>query len=150
MLLLNLITDGQSVMSALRTVIAFALIAPTLCFSQSISPGLWEISLQLAAEGMPPVQANQCLTVADAADPSKVLSGMSTPSATGCTYSEKSYSSNTFRFAMTCTGTMGIKATGVVSFTPTTMAGQISTTSSLNGQSVSLNSSISARRIGDC
>lgn len=99
---------------------------------------------------MPPVTANQCLTEADAKDPSRVLGGVTNPGASSCTYTSRNYSGNTFSFAMTCGGTLGITATGNVSFTATTMSGTINTNASINGQSVEMKNVILAKRMGDC
>jgi hypothetical protein len=135
-----------------RYTLAVILAIPAICSAQTISAGLWQLSLQVqsAAAAMPPLQANQCLTDADAMDPSKLLSSMASPGASGCTYSDRRYSANTFRFTMACAGTFAIKATGDVSFTATTMSGTISTSANINGQPVNMQNSVTAQRIGDC
>ena len=68
-----------------------------------ITPGLWTITMETRASATPgfqpaPVTVNQCFTAADARDPSKILGGMSNPGASGCQYTEQSFSGNTFRF----------------------------------------------------
>jgi hypothetical protein len=126
---------------------------PTLCFAQTtISPGLWQISVQLNTEAlaMLPVTVNQCLTAADAKDPSKLLGSISNPGASGCSYTNRSYSGNTFSFSMTCSGSFGISATGNVSFTPTTMSGTINTSANINGEPVEMRNVVMAKRLGDC
>jgi hypothetical protein len=126
---------------------------PAICSAQTtISPGLWQISLQLNTDAvaMLPVTMNQCLTAADAQDPSKLLGSISNPGASGCSYSNKSYTGNTFSFAMTCSGTLAIKAAGEVSFTATTMSGTINTNANINGQVVDMKNVVMAKRVGDC
>jgi hypothetical protein len=140
-------------MTTLRYLLVLLATIPGLCLAQtSISPGLWQISVQLNTEAiaMLPVTANQCLTAADAKDPSKLLGSVANPGASGCTYTDKRYSGNTFSFAMTCGGTLAIKATGQVSFTPTTMSGTINTNANINGQSVDMKNEVKAERVGDC
>lgn len=99
---------------------------------------------------MPPVQLRQCLTAADATDPSRLLGSIANPGASGCNYPDASYAGNTFSFVMTCAGTFAIKATGSVSFTATTMSGALNTSANINGQSVSMKNLITATRLGDC
>jgi hypothetical protein len=140
-------------MSRLQYPLAVLLAVPAVCPAQStISPGLWQISVQLNAEAvaMQPVTVNQCLTAADARDPSKVLGGIASPGASGCAYSQRSYSGNTFSFAMECAGSLGIRATGSVSFTASTMSGTINTIANINGEPVEMKNVVMAKRVGDC
>ncbi len=140
-------------MTRLHRLLAILLAIPSLCSAQAtISPGLWQISLQSNTEAvaMAPVTVNQCLTSADANDPSTLLGSISNPGASGCSYSNRSYSGNTFSFTMSCSGTFGITATGNVSFTPTTMSGTINTNANINGQPVDMKNVVMAKRAGDC
>jgi len=79
-----------------------------------------------------------------------VLGGVSNPGASGCNYSDKSYSGNTFSFSMQCAGTYEIKASGRVSFTAETMQGMIDSTANFGGKPVRTQNKISARRLGNC
>ena len=140
-------------MPGLRQILALILAIPAICSAQtSIAPGLWQITVQTgsAAVAMPPIQVNQCLTAADAADPSKLLGSVANPGASGCSYSNRSYAGNMFSFAMTCEGTLAIKASGSVSFTATNLSGTINTSANINGQPVDMKNAISAQRVGDC
>lgn len=141
-------------MSRVRYVLAIVLAVPGICWSQDLSPGLWRISLQVQSAAvpvtMPPLQLSQCLSAEDAKDPAKLLGSVASPGATGCTYSDKRYSGNSFHFAMECTGTLAIRATGNVSFTSTSVSGTIATSATVTGQPVEMRNSISAQRIGDC
>ena len=140
-------------MPGLRCILALMLAIPAICSAQtSIAPGLWKITLQSssAAVAMPPIQVNQCLTTADAADPSKLLGSVANPGASGCSYSNRTYTGNTFSFAMTCEGTLAIKATGSVSFTATSLSGTIDTSANISGQPVDMKNVISAQRVGEC
>ena len=130
-------------------------LASTVALAADVSPGSWEITMETrvpAEPGFapPPFQITQCLTDADARDPSRVLGGVSNPGATGCNYSDKGYSGNTFTFSMQCTGTYEIKASGRVSFTADTMQGMIDSTANVGGKPVQTQNKISARRLGGC
>jgi len=123
--------------------------------AQDISPGMWEIMMVSKVPASPgfapePFRLNQCLTAADARDPSRLLGGMATPGATGCTYGDASRSGNTLHFTMQCSGTLNLRAQGDVNFTPDTISGTVNTTSDLAGQKVEMQSRIAARRIGGC
>lgn len=134
--------------------LAVILAVPGIGWSQNLSPGLWQISVQSQTAGIPmamaPMQLSQCLTAADAKDPTKLLGAISSPGASGCTYSDKRYSADKFHFAMECSGEFALKSTGDVSFTVTTVSGTIDTTATLGGQATEVKSSVAAQRIGEC
>ena len=130
-------------------------LASTVALAADVSPGSWEITMETrvpAEPGFapPPFQITQCLTDADARDPSRVLGGVSNPGASSCNYSDKSYSGNTFSFSMQCAGAYEIKASGRVSFTADTMQGMIDSTANVGGKPVQTQNKISARRLGGC
>lgn len=120
-----------------------------------LSPGLWEITLETRVAAEPgftpePVRLQQCLTAADARDPSALLGGLANPGASGCSYSGKSYSGSMFRFSMRCAGSFGVKARGEVTFSADAMTGTISAIAAVGGKKTELSNKISARRIGGC
>ncbi|MFH1605222.1 MAG: DUF3617 family protein [Pseudomonadota bacterium] len=118
-----------------------------------LSPGLWEITIEtrVAAQPAPePFRLTQCLTAADARDPSALLGGLANPGASGCTYTNKTFSGNTFRFSMQCAGSFAIRSQGEVSFTSDTMNGTIDAAADLGAEKVKLSNKISARRLGGC
>ena len=141
--------------NALPRILLLLTFASPLVLAADVSPGSWEITMETrvpAEPGFapPPFQITQCLTDADARDPSRVLGGVSNPGASGCSYSDKSYSGNTFSFSMQCAGTYEIKASGRVSFTADTMQGMIDSTANVGGKPVQTQNKISARRVGGC
>ena len=120
-----------------------------------VTPGLWEITLEASVSGdagfaTGPLSLRQCLTAADARDPSRVIRPLATPGADGCRYTERSYAGGTFRFALDCSGTYGIRSRGTVSFGPASFDGTMSATVNLTGQAVEFENRISGRRVGDC
>ena len=123
--------------------------------AEDLAPGLWELTLEARADADPafqpgPIKAEQCLTKADARDPSKLLAPLATAGATGCNYTQKSYVGQKFRFAMQCSGTLDLTTTGEVTFSATTLRGTITTSSSLDGKPEELKSTLTGRRLGDC
>jgi hypothetical protein len=97
-----------------------------------------------------PFTVNQCFTAADARDPSKLLGGLSNPGASDCQYTEKSYSGNTFRFAMQCGGAYALQSRGDVTFDAQTMNGVITAKANVAGTVTEFQNKLSARRIGNC
>jgi hypothetical protein len=138
--------------------ILVAVEAVTLCtpvLAADMSPGLWEITLETRVAAQPgfapePFRLTQCLTAADAKDPSALLGGLANPGASGCTYTDKAYSGNTFRFSMQCAGSYAIQSQGEVSFAADTMSGTITAVANVGGEKTNLGSKISARRLGGC
>jgi hypothetical protein len=136
------------------TCLAACVLLPLAAAAEMPAPGLWQIGAQTQAAGLPlvlaPMAIEHCLTADDARDPSKLLGRLSSPGATGCTYTDSAYSGSNFHFAMACGGILGIKARGDLAFTGTTLAGEIASTAMINGQAVEMRSTLSARRLGDC
>lgn len=123
--------------------------------AEDIQSGLWELTLETGVPAspdfsMPPTTVNQCLSDQDAQDPSRVLGGVANPGASDCTFSEKNYSGNTLHFRMQCAGMLAMETRGDVTYTATSMAGNLVTSANVLGEATELRSQISARRIGDC
>lgn len=126
---------------------------PTL--AADIQPGMWALSMESKVASMPdfappPYTQDQCLTAQDAKDPSRVLGSVANPGANDCTYTEKDFSGDTFRFKMKCAGSLGIQASGEISYSATTMQGNITTTASVQGQTTEFLLKVSAHRTGSC
>jgi hypothetical protein len=120
-----------------------------------MAPGMWEITVEtrVAAKSdyaPEPVKIKQCLTTADTRDPGKLLGGVANPGASGCEYTDKSYSGNSFRFSMQCAGSFGIQSRGEVTFSANAMNGAISVLANMSGEKVEFSNKVSARRLGDC
>jgi hypothetical protein len=120
-----------------------------------MSPGLWEITLETRFAAQPgytpePVRLQQCLSAADARDPSALLGGMANPGASGCTYTDKAYTGNSFRFSMHCAGSLALQTQGEVSFTADAMTGSITAIANVAGEKTEISNKVSARRLGGC
>jgi len=130
-------------------------LAPLSAPAGDLSPGLWEISMETRVPATPefappPVRRTQCLHTEDARDPTSLLGEISTAGATGCSYSEKTYSGNTFSFVMQCSGTYALQSRGQVTYTAETAEGRITSTANLGGAAVQTENTLSARRVGGC
>ncbi len=120
-----------------------------------IQPGLWELVVEsrlAASPESPPdsIALEQCFTKQDAQDPSELLGSMASMGATDCTYTEKSNSGSVFRFKMECAGSHGIRASGEIAYSVSSMNGKIVTVMDMGGQTTELQSKIQARHLGGC
>ena len=144
--------------SPLSFLALFAACLPCLglpAYAADITPGMWAISMETRTQAAPgfqpaPFTVNQCFTAADARDPAKLLGGLSNPGASDCQYTEKSYSGNTFRFAMQCGGAYALQSRGEVTFDAQTMNGLITAKANIAGMQTEFQNKLSARRIGGC
>lgn len=120
-----------------------------------LAPGMWEIALEMRVPAQPgfapePLRLRQCLTLADAKDPSALLGGLANPGASGCSYRDKTYSGNTFRFTMECAGSFAIRSEGMVTFSSDSMNGTVNAVADVGGTRTETSSRIFARRLGGC
>ena len=146
-------TRVRALRSLSAALMAAALSVP--CAAADMSPGLWEITLETRVAAQPdftpaPFRLRQCLSAADVGNPGALLGGIANPGASGCTYSDKTYSGNTFRFSMQCAGSFGIQSRGEVRFTADTMNGSISAVADVGGKKTELSNKVSAHRLGGC
>jgi hypothetical protein len=138
---------------------AFAFAAPGALAQSDIRPGQWEISVEFSVPSDPaftlaPITRSQCFAAGDAQDPGRMLTQVSVPGATGCTFSGKSESPGHLDFSVKCEGTLGISGRGSVNFTPTTMQGTLDLDFNAgdpkSAKRTGSVSKVSARRTGDC
>ena len=120
-----------------------------------LSPGLWEITVDARVAAAPnlstgPLKLTQCLTAADARDPSRVLGGVSNPGASGCAYSNKTDSGGIFSFSMQCAGSLALQSRGTVAYSADSMNGTITAIANIGGQRTEITNRVAARRLGAC
>ncbi|MBF0611893.1 MAG: DUF3617 family protein [Magnetococcales bacterium] len=118
-------------------------------------PGLWAMSMNthVAADSgwnPPPFVHRQCITAQDANNPSGLISAISNPGATACTYGDKSYVNGVFRFSLTCEGAYKFRASGSMTFNAQSFSGNFTAIGALNGQPVTFTNAIQGYREGDC
>lgn len=136
------------------TLAMLATFAPT-AFAEDIQPGLWELVLETRVPASPdfspaPNTVNQCLTAQDAQDPSRVLSNAANPGASDCTFTEKSLAGNTLHFKMQCAGTLGMQTQGEITYSDTSMEGNIISTANVMGETTEIQSKVTAHRLRGC
>lgn len=123
--------------------------------AEDLLPGLWEISMESrvpAESGWTPApfSLTQCLTASDAKEPSRMIGSLASAGASGCSYTEKSYSGSTFRFALNCSGAFNLKTSGSITFSANSFDGTIIATGNMSGQTAEFQNRVSARRVGGC
>jgi len=128
---------------------------PSLATAGDLTPGLWEITMESRAPtetGWQPTPFNltQCLTASDAKDPSRLVGSISTSGASGCNFTEKTYSGGSFRFALDCAGSFGLKTRGTMTFGANSFVGTIIATGNVSGQATEFQNRVSGKRVGGC
>jgi len=121
-------------------------------------PGMWELSADLAVPFAPgfkqePVVLRQCLTAADAGDPSRVLNSVANPGASNCRFTDKRESPGHTDFVLQCDGLFAITGRGSVDYTPGSIHGRLDigfVTADGNAKRVEAVSRVTGRRIGNC
>ena len=133
--------------------------SPFAVAQTDIRPGLWDMSVEFSVPAdpafkQPAISRPQCLTAADARDPSRLLAEMSVPGATGCAISGKTASSGHLEFEVKCEGIFAIGGHGSVDYTPDALQGTVNLDVSLGDPRAARRtgsaSRIAARRVGDC
>ena len=138
--------------------ILLLLIAATtssLALADDLTPGLWEVTMESrvpSETGWQPAPFNltQCLTAGDAKDPSRLVGSISTSGASGCNFTEKTYSGGNFRFALDCGGSFGLKTRGTLAFSANSFSGTIVASGNVGGQATEFQNRVSGRRVGGC
>ena len=132
--------------------------SPFAAAQADIRPGLWNMSVEFSVPAdpafkQPAISRPQCLTAADARDPSRLLAEMSVPGATGCAISGRTASSGHFEFDVKCEGIFAMGGHGSVDYTPDALQGTVNLDFGLGDAGAKRTGSVSriaARRNGDC
>jgi len=130
-------------------------VLPAWAAAGDVTPGLWELSLEASVEAAPgfapgAVALNKCFSKADALDPATFLAAVEAPAASDCTFTDRSYIGDTFKFRMKCAGTLNMQTSGEITFSATTLNGIVRTSAMLDGSVVEFKSTLAGRRLGDC
>ncbi|HEY6896105.1 MAG TPA: DUF3617 family protein [Rhodocyclaceae bacterium] len=131
------------------------LLAAATAGAADLAPGNWEITMETRVAGAagfapPPVQITQCLTTADARDPSRLMESLSSQGASDCKFTDWQYSGNRVRFAMACSGNLILKSRGEVVFSADRFSGTIDTDTTLNDTESTLHDRVYGRLLGPC
>lgn len=138
-----------------KTLAAIGLITlASIAQADDIRPGLWKISLESSVAATPDwkpqaFESTQCLSESDAQNPGRVLLGAGSPGATGCDFPRKQYSGNHFSFEVSCSGSLGLKGHGEVSYTATSLDGTL-TVDVGEAEKITMQNKIHASYLGNC
>jgi len=119
----------------------------TAALAEGVEPGSWELAVRsrLGPQAQPVAATQtQCITEADARDPSQVLGG----AAGTCEFSNRRDDGSTFTFDVACTGLLPMKGRGTVRYTAGTLDGDLDLTDDKGG--FALRTSVKGRRLGPC
>ena len=120
-------------------------------YAEDVLPGLWNITLSMTVAGTDnefgPFTKTQCFTQADAQSPDKLFSEMGGD----CTYGDKHYQGDRFRFSARCSGVVPMQGEGEVTFSATSFEGNMSVQANVPdiGQ-ITTKSRVKGSRLGDC
>ncbi len=138
--------------AALFAAAILAALAGAPALAADIQPGQWEIAIETLSPVAQRQTVTQCLTEADARDPSRVLMGTGPAGAQGCGLEDQRDTGSRMEFSVRCTGSLPISGRGSVDYTATTLHGEM--TLEFQGQGASpaggISSRMSARRVGAC
>ncbi len=120
--------------------------------ASDIQPGEWEIAIETTAPVAQQQTLRQCLTEADARDPSRILMGSGPTSQPGCGLADKRDSGSHMDFSVRCTGSLPIAGQGWVDYSATSLQGEIQLQMQSQGAAPAMGiaSRMSARRVGAC
>jgi hypothetical protein len=129
--------------------VCLALGIPFAAFAVDAQEGLWEIGLVMRVEGKDygPYTRQQCVTKADAQDPSRLFA-----ETTGsCEYTNKRYFGSQFSFNVRCNTDIPLSGTGQVEYGADWVKGNMALSAQVaDGPSVETASEISGKRLGKC
>ena len=131
-----------------RLLVACVLAAPLLAWGD-LEPGLWQLSVATSVAGagqLSSTTSSQCLSAADARDPSRVFGG-SNPA---CTFSDRRDSGGELSFNVSCGGAVPVRGSGRVRYGRDTLEAEMQLSGDAGGQKFATTSSISGRRTGPC
>ena len=113
----------------------------------AVEPGEWEISIQAVMTGAQKPAASsqkQCLTEAEARDPSRVLGAGGT-----CKFSNKNDSGGAFTFDVDCTGPLPMHGKGNVIYTANSIQGELDLQATAD-TNFKMQTIMKGRRLGPC
>jgi len=134
-------------MKRLLAVIAISLAMAGTAFaggSPNMKPGLWEITTQAKMQGMtlPPTTITQCITKDD-------MVPRGDTQTQDCEVSDVKTSGDTVTWTMRCSGEGGdVESTGRITYHGDRFEGSMTTI--IKEQGMTMESTMSGRRIGDC
>jgi hypothetical protein len=135
------------------TVGALALVTASV-FAQPRA-GNWELTMEMAMEGMPqgmpPMKVTQCLTEEDAKDPQRMMpQGRGRGNNPDCKVTDYKLVDKKATWLMTCGGQTPMTGSGEIVYGTDTYTGAMKMTMSRGGQPQTMTMKYDAKRLGDC
>jgi hypothetical protein len=116
--------------------------------------GKWEVKMEMSMPGMqmPPTTTTQCITPADAADPTKSVPQApagrgGTPS---CKMSDYKVTGNKVTYTMTCDPPQASTMTAEITYAADSYTGTMTVNMDRGGQPMAMTMKYTGKRLGDC
>jgi hypothetical protein len=115
----------------------------------NMQDGLWEVSVKMEMPGMPAGAGAQtfrkCYTPADVQDASRTM-----PKDDNCQASDVKVQGDTVSWTMRCKPPQEMTGTGTMTYKGTSYAGRMNMAMKEGGQTMTMQQTISGRRVGPC
>jgi Protein of unknown function (DUF3617) len=120
--------------------------------------GKWEVKTEMQMPGMqmPPTTTTQCITPADAADPTKSVPqapagrGARGPADPSCKVADYKVTGNKVNYTMKCEGAQPMTMNAELTYGVDTYDGMMTLNVDRGGQPTTINIKMSGKRLGDC
>ena len=117
--------------------------------------GNWEVTTTTSMNGMPPGaprKETRCVTKEQASDPTMAapVQPQRGGPASDCKVTDQKIIGNTVSWTTKCTGTMSLDMIGEVVYSGDTYSGTVTTNMNMGGQAMSVKSTFTGKRLGDC
>jgi len=116
--------------------------------------GNWQVTMEMDMPGMPqkmpPMTLNQCLTKADAEDPTKLAPQGRGQAPSNCKVSDFKTDGNKVTWSMRCEGDTPMTGTSEFVYTADSYVGTMKMTTGRGGQPMTMTMKYQGKRLGDC
>ena len=112
-------------------------------------PGLWEHTMQSNMGGGKPFSSRACISAKQLEDPMGAVPKMDNAKMK-CDQLDYKVSGSTVSWKLRCTGEMAMEGSGQMTAGPDSYTGKMDMTMKMQGQAMSMNQTMSGRRLGDC
>ena len=130
----------------IRTTLLAACLAFPVAAAADIEPGNWELTVttQMSGQDKPvgPLKRTQCLTNADAQDPSRVLGAGGT-----CQFSNQRESGGSYSFDVACSGALPMSGKGSIRYDSNAFQGDLDLGTAAGFK---MQTHVSGARLGPC
>ena len=142
---------------AFASVAALTLVVTVSAIAQGPGPrrdGNWQVTMEMDMPGMPqkmpPMTLTQCITKADADDPTKLAPQARGAAPGNCKVSDFKNEGNKTTWSMRCEGDNPMTGTGEFVYSGDTYTGTMKMTTARGGKPMDMTMKYSGKRLGDC